>query len=96
LADADGVKRSQSLVERDRALGHCIGWGSDDDATVLEGCQRLLVSTHRKIESFGEYAAPRDSRRNYQALGDTPVAAKCWKWLAALDDFRNWLIREAA
>jgi hypothetical protein len=27
-----------------------IGWGSEDDAIVVEDCQRLLVSMHRKIE----------------------------------------------
>ena len=27
-----------------------IGWGSDDDAIVVEGCQRLLVSMHSKIK----------------------------------------------
>jgi hypothetical protein len=26
----------------------------------------------------------------------TRIASKFWSWLAALDDFRNWLIREAA
>jgi hypothetical protein len=41
----DGVKGSQLLVERDRAVGNCHRTGfPDDDAIVLGGCQRLLVS----------------------------------------------------
>jgi hypothetical protein len=34
-----------------------IGCDSDDDAIVLEGCQRVLLSMHRKIEALGKCAA---------------------------------------
>jgi hypothetical protein len=30
------------------------------------------------------------------SVGSTRIEARIRKWLAALDDFRNWLFREAA
>ena len=68
---------------------------TDDDAIVLEGCQRLLVSMQRNIESFGERCSAR-FRSELPSSWLYAVAAKCWRWLTSLDNFRNWLIREAA
>jgi hypothetical protein len=68
-----------------------IGWSSDDDAIVLEDCQRLLVSMHRNIESFGEYAAPQTPVKTPTLLAIRRLQRNIGGgWLAALDDFRNW------
>ena len=65
LAGVDGVKRSQSFVDV-IALSVIASDGvpttMPSSLKAVNDCScRLLASMHRKIESFGEYAAPRDS-----------------------------------
>jgi hypothetical protein len=50
-------------------------------------------------DAFGRNAVGRSLQTpdcSHPVLARKRVAVSCVAWLAALDDFRNWLIREAA
>ena len=64
------------------------------------GC-RFTIRCERRIGGglHGPFSDPLEGNKRetrWGTVGRCKCLKKNWIWLAALDDFRNWLVREAA
>ena len=59
----------------------------------------IAISRLAACRGLGVRAKASDAARmarNSRSLASSRLASILWRWLTTLDDFRNWLIREAA
>jgi hypothetical protein len=71
---------------------------ADEDRTVAHTCRYFGIS--RKTDYSSKRAAAQEIGGGLITIDHKPEGANeltpLKDWLAALDDFRNWLVREAA